>query len=265
VNSSLHAGVVFRYPKDEEERFAAMAVRVEDSLKLPAPQPSDKAIDTGAFSLKNGRVYKGKTELDCEVYDVPAEVEGSIRHWSAFGTDTSDAVSETETGVWFFGGEGEFMTFIPLESEYEYQDIVWSPSGDRLVLVRGSGVRADMFFELYAEGMERKAEFSGVRGSLVWLDDGMRFVFTRIDGTRDEAVVFSIGTLRLSAVLYDSAIGETTVLKEATGTQNFYFSGISGDGENIAVSEEYVETPGDWADEGKIKNREISVPIPAAG
>jgi hypothetical protein len=36
--------------------------------------------------------------------------------------------------------------------------------------------------------MEKIAEFSGLRGEAAWLDDGMRFVFTRIDDTREGAV-----------------------------------------------------------------------------
>jgi hypothetical protein len=175
-------------------------------------------------------------------------------------------VTEKETGVWFFGAEGDFMTFIPLESEHEYQGLLWSPAGDRLILVRGSGMRPDVFFELYAEGMEKKAEFPGMRGEIQWLEDGMRFAFTRIDDTRDtEDGVFSAYALKLSAILYDSAVGETIVLKEAAGTQNFRFGGISDDGEKISITEEYVKSPKDWGDGEKIKEREIEVPIPAAG
>ena len=64
------------------------------------------------------------------------------------------------------------------------------------------------------------AEFSGLRGEAAWLDGGMRFVFTRIDDTREGAVFpgLSYG-LKVSAVLYDSAVEETIPLKEADETR----------------------------------------------
>ena len=37
VNAGLTAGFVLRYPKEEEERFAAIGAAMESSLKLPAP------------------------------------------------------------------------------------------------------------------------------------------------------------------------------------------------------------------------------------
>jgi hypothetical protein len=220
----------------------------------------------GAYALKDGHVYKNGKELDCEVYDMPEGVDNEIRHWVVLGAQTSDAVMEKETGVWFFSGDGSFMAFIPLDSEYEYQDIFWSPGGDRLILQRGSPMRPDIFFELYADGMEKQAEFSGIRNVIEWLGDGMRFAFMRIDDTREYGQFLNLAYgLKLSVVLYDSATGETVVLKEATDTQNFWFSGISEDGENVVISEEYVKSPKDWADEGKIKTREITVPVPPAG
>ena len=92
----------------------------------------------------------------------------------------------------------------------------------------------------------------------------MRFAFTRIDGVRDEGSSDNLGYgLKLSAVLYDSALEEETVLKEATDTQSFRFRGIGG--ENIEIAEEYVESPKDWGDDEKIKEREIKVPISPAG
>jgi hypothetical protein len=266
INSENWASLILVYPLEEKERFTPMTERMESSLALPGTGNGKGEPNFEAFSLKNGHVYKNGKELDCEVYEVPEGIDNAIKTWAVVGTETSETVKEEETGVWFFGSGGGFMAFIPLESVYEYQDILWSPSGDRLILQRGSPMRPDVFFDLYAEGMEKKAEFSGVRDGIAWLGDGMRFAFTRIDGIREGGRFFNLAYgLRLSAVLYDSAVGETIVLKEATDTQNFWFSSVSEDDENIAVTEEYVESPKDWADEGKIKQREITVPTPGAG
>jgi hypothetical protein len=226
----------------------------------------------GAYALKDGHVYKNGKELDCEVYEAPEELANGIKAWAVIGAETSDAVTEADTGVWFFGEEADF--FIPLESEYEFQGLLASPAGDRLILATGSEMREDVFFSLYvlhAKGKEnmaaKEAEFSGARGEIAWFGEGMRFAFTRIDDTREETGELANAPywLRLSAVLYDSAVNETTVLKESTDTQNFRFSYLSEDDGNIALSEEYVESPKDWADEDKVKTREITVPVPPAG
>ncbi|MDR0882923.1 MAG: hypothetical protein LBP55_10390 [Candidatus Adiutrix sp.] len=266
VDHESWASFIFAYPRKEEKRFAAIIPRLETSLALAASgEIGQGELNKAAFSLKNGRVRKDGKELDCEIYEMPRGIDNGIKTWAVIGTETSDTITQREAGVWFFGGEGDFMTFIALESENEYQDIVWSPAGDRLVLVRGSGVRPDMFFDVYGEGMEKQAEFSGMRGEIQWIDSG-RIGFTRIDDVRDSGDgVYSPSLLRLSAVLYDSAINEATVLKESTDTQNYRFNGISKDGESIVISEYYVKNPKDWADEEKVKDRKITVPMPAAG
>ena len=157
------------------------------------------------------------------------------------------------------------MSFIPLDSDAEHPQIIWSPVGDRLALMRG-GMRPDLFLEVYAEGMEKVAEFACLSGSAEWLEDGMRLVFTRIDDVREEARFpgRSYG-FRFSVVLYDSALGMETVLKEATDKANYVLSGVSSDGEKVLITETSVKSPKDWKDETKIKEREIKVPVPAAG
>jgi hypothetical protein len=286
IDGENWASFILTYPLDEQERFAPIVERMEGSLNLKGalalPSSSGGESDKpnfGAYVLERDGVYKGGELLECEVGAVPSGLYNGVRAWAAFGPDTSESVPESDTGVWFFGDFGEkAKLFIPLDSEAEYQDLLWNGEGNRFVLVRGSGVRSDMFFEVYAlpeEGpkeaapltLEKKAEFSGVRGQLAWLEDGMRFTFTRIDDTREETgeLANTPYWLRLSAVLYDSTVDATTVLKESTDTQNFRFSSISEDGGNIVLSEEYVESPEDWADEDNVKTRDITVPIPPAG
>ncbi len=266
INADNWASFILVYPIKERERFAPIVACLEETLMI-APEDADgEELRTDAFALIEGRVQKDGTPLDCEVYDIPSGLDNGIASWAVIGTGTSDAVTEKETGVWFFGSEGEFMTFIPLDSENEYQDLLWSPAGDRLILVRGGDARPDMFFDVYAEGMEKQTEFTGLRGEIGWLEDGMRIVFTRIDGIREKGSFpgLSYG-LQLSVVLYDSAVEETIPLKEASGTKNFSFTSVSEDGEQIAIQETSVRSPKDWADEEKIKEREITVPVPAAG
>ena len=237
---------------------------------------SASAADISVFELKGGRVFKGGAAIDCHVNEVPAEIEGLVRYWGAFGPDTSDSVTEAETGVWFFASDGVCVAFVPLESERECQDVIFSPDGGNFVLVTGSDIRPDIFFEVFrnyaeptknAENTVKMAEFSGIRGQLTWVDP-VRFVMTRIDDTRE----FEEGGYgwRVSVVMYDLAIaaGKTTVLKEATDTQNFWLEGVVEGGGVLgvlAVREESVKSEKDWGDEEKTENREIRVEIPAAG
>jgi hypothetical protein len=183
-----------------------------------------------------------------------------------FGTDTSEAVKENETGVWFFTESGGALTFVPLESEYECQGVIFSPGGGSFVLVKGSGARPDMSFEVYGEGTEKMAEFGGIRGEIEWVDP-VRFVFTSIgEDTREGGSFLNLSYgLYLSVSMYDTAAKELTVLKEATATRNFTLGSMTEDGSAVTVVEQSVKSEKDWADEDKIKTREIQVEIPAAG
>jgi hypothetical protein len=230
----------------------------------------------GAYALRNGKIFKGGEELKCEVNEVPENIQNGISAWAVIGESSSGSVTAADTGVWFFGEEVDL--FLALDSEYEFQGLDWSPKGDRFVLSLGSGVRPDLFFQLYTifnQSLEftepyelsKIAEITGVRGSLQWLGDGMRFVLTRIDdnpGQTGELAAVPHWT-RLSAILFDSAAGETIVLKQSTNTQNFEISSVSEDDDNISITEHYVKSPLDWADESKIQERIETVPIPAAG
>jgi len=154
------------------------------------------------------------------------------------------------------------LIFMAAVSSASAQDVIFSPGGGNFVLVTGSEIRPDVFFEVYGEGTEKMAEFSGARGQLAWIDP-VRFVMTRIDDTRE----FEEGGFgwRVSVVMYDTAAREEIVLKEATDTQNFWLEGVVEGGGALAVREESVKSEKDWGDEENTGNREIRVEIPAAG
>ena len=236
-----------------------------------------------AFQLIEGKVHKEVGELvvllECEVHEVPADIEGAIRFWSVLGQDTDENVTEGETGVYFFAANSVFdangfapvnkaVAFLPLESEYECQDIVFSPDGDKFLLMGGSGMRPDMIYTLYkAAAMEKEEEIAGIRASAVWVDP-VRFALTRIDDIREisEAATgpFSYAW-RVSVVLHDTVAGKTMILKEATDTKNYWLSEVIEDGSALIVREESVPSDKDWGDEDKTKENEIRVEVPAAG
>jgi hypothetical protein len=229
---------------------------------------ADEEIDISAYSIVDGEVRKDGTAFaeGAMVREIPAGVGGPLRFWSAFSPGISEAVAENETGVWFFSKSGEALAFQPLESEYDALDMAMNPDGDKFILTAGSYGRPDVTFGLYEfPGTDKKAEFSGVVGSAEWIDP-VRFVFTRIDDAREtEDGVFSMNALRLSVAMYDTSEEETTVLKEATDTKNYWFQRMTEDGASLVVNEDSVKSEKDWGDEEKIETREIKVEIPAAG
>jgi hypothetical protein len=240
---------------DGEKILANLSLVEREGMEAAAP-------DGSAFSLKDGRLFRDGEIVEAEVNEVPAEIEGPVRFWSAVGADESG----NETGVRFFAEDGAFLAFLPLESADECRGIMFSPDGSFFLLMSGSGVRADMTYILYeAETMEAKIEIPGVRESAAWIDAG-RFVMTRIDDVREtESGTFSMAALRLSAVMYDTVAEELAVLKEATATKNYWCGGLADDGASIVISEDSVTSEKDWGDEEKITTREIKIEIPAAG
>ncbi len=244
---------------DGEKILANLALVEQEGMKAAGP-------DGDLFSLKDGRLFMGEESVEAEVNEVPPEIEGPVRFWSAVGADDSGLVRENETGVRFFAEDGAFLAFLPLESADECQDIIFSPDGTFFLLMSGSGIRADMTYILYdPETMEKKIEISGTRGSAEWIDVG-RFVMTRIDDVREtESGNFSMAALRLSAVMYDTVAEELVVLKEGTATKNYWCGGLADDGGSLIISEDSVASEKDWGDEEKITTREIKIEIPAAG
>lgn len=216
------------------------------------------AQDVPPYSVKDGHVYAGGEELDAEVYEAPEGLENGIKYWAAF-----EGGDESETGVWFFASDGQVNGFIPLDSAYEYQDLLWSPDGGQLLLATGSGMRADLFFTLYGEGMRQGVEIPGVRDSAAWIDP-RRFVLTRIDDARadEDGAILEHESYKTSVVLYDSAAGKETALGKSSDTQDFAIGEVTGDGK-IVIVESYVDSPKDWAGEDKIKTRETTVEIPS--
>jgi hypothetical protein len=218
------------------------------------------------YQLKDGQVYRKGVALDCEVNEVPPEIKGSLRFWSVFEPTSGQGSLESETGLWFFSKEGAALTFAPLDSVYELQEVIVSPDGGHFILGLGSGARLDLTYEVHGGGAGKIARFGGIQGDIQWIDP-RRFVFTRVDKEIREGASFlnlSYG-LRLSVVAYDVAIKQTTFLRESSATKNYSLLEVTSDGDSASVREEYVKLEEDWADKKKIKKRVIKVKIPAAG
>jgi hypothetical protein len=217
------------------------------------------------YWLKDGRVYTADNALDCAVSEVPAGIGGEIRYWSVVDPTVSDWVDEEETGVWFFSSKGVALRHVPLESADECQGVFFSPVGSSFLIQKGSGMNPDVTFDAYGEAPEKITEFSGILNEFAWVDS-TRFVLTRIDGTRENPNYEKRGGrafgLRTSIVMFDTAAKETVVCKEASATQNFWFTKVIEGGKALEGWEQYVESENDWGDEEKELTRDIRIEVP---
>ncbi|NLA91786.1 MAG: hypothetical protein GX843_09170 [Synergistaceae bacterium] len=226
-----------RFPEAEQGIMGGVTSRMDQSL---APWDGSVPSPDEGFWMEDGKILLNGIELEKAQF-TPVESE-FFSGWVELSPLVSDMIDEELTGVFFFSPEG----------------------GDKFIFEDGSGSRADIFLKIHdASNMEKMAEYSGLRGSWTWIDPH-RCVFTRIDGTRDKGFGYGFGYgLRLSVVMYDTAMREASVLMEATDTASYFFERMDGD--ELVITEERVEKAADWDDDAKRREKEIRIDIPAAG
>lgn len=252
------------YPLKEETRFAAFIPRMEKALTLPSKTGEpQKESDYSGYSMKEGHVFRGNQQLDSEVHKTEPGLDNGIQYWSVVDNDAADGGMPEGAAVLFFAGSGNVLGAIPLDSANAFQELIWSPDGGRVLVMTGSGLRPDVFFTLYGEGLSKQFEFSGLRENVVWLDD-TRFAATTLDGIREEStpapgLSYSFKT---SVILYDAADNTVHSLKSATDTMSFAF--VSAVGRQATLVESSVKNLEDWNDEKKIRQQEFVVSIPPA-
>ena len=267
------------YPKSDEERFAAVKKRMDESLKFQvaadgkrSSSDAPKGGAAGDYAVSNEKVlYKGKelTDVVANKAEISQSADGAsspIYYWAVTDTEVIEGLPAADLGVRFFDKDGAEIFFIPLEVSADCQDVIFSPDGQWLLLMGGSPMRSDKVFALYKFlDPNRNGEFDSFAGAFVWIDP-IRFVYTRIDDTRDLGTADGSGYgLKLSVVLFDTATYDSTVLKEADETHNYYVDGLIKNESAVNVTEESVATEKDWGSEDKLQSREIRVEIPAAG
>jgi|GEM_PF-2200613 len=211
------------------------------------------------FSIKDETLYKGATPIDCEIHEITKE--GSVRYRCFIGPELSSDISEEETGLWIFASSGEVWAFIPLTSEYALQDFIFNEDQTCFVIETGSSMHPDIFYQVL-DSTGVTAEFSALRGSLVWISP-TRFIFTKIEGVREgEDFINYTYALCYSASMYDTKNKKETLLKKATKTQNYMSDSLSKDGLSVIVIEQSVVSEQDWSDPDKPKQKEITVKLP---
>lgn len=253
VDGRLWASFILEYPAGEA--FGEAVARMEETLALPG---GGKVV----YTLRNGKAYRNGAPVDCDLYTAPEGFKGRARYWAVIGDDVAEGAGAEEIGIRFFGERGEAIGFLSLESAALYRDIIWSPSGDRMVLIIGSGDRPESFFRVYDERMDMSIQLPGIRDELHWVDD-VRFVFTCNLGRRGNAVPGGGDGFRQSIILYDTVMPAAIRLKDATDTHGFSLLSVADDGLTATVRERSVASPDDWADADRVRDRSVTVRIPA--
>jgi hypothetical protein len=229
------------------------------------------AADLNVFQLDGDHtavLYKGQALANVAAQPVDGGVEGSgIEYWVGLDAQNAEEIAEEEAGLWFFAPDGKALRFLPREnaSEPAVLYVSFGPE-EKTFVVAGGGYHTDLSYSVYqtSDMKELASDIAGLAGVL-WLGDPYRFAFTRIDDVREVEGDDENSYFRFSAVVYDSAVDLTTVLKEATDDANYLVDRIDEENGKIILREQTVKDPKDWGDEEKMEEREISVDFPAAG
>ncbi len=223
----------------------------------------------GDFVLKEGKAFRTdggrQTPLkDCEPQR--AETEAGTWSWILVDPAQSPELKGAEGGVYLFRGkDGSPATFLPVKEEASSCRLFFSPSGEKLVLSWGMEyIQHLSYYELEGgKGFVSKATFEA-QGPAIWVDPH-RFAITSVDTAKGARAAGKFDLWWSSVVLYDSVEKERIVIKEAAATRNYVVNGVNDGNGTLDVFESSVKAPKDWADESKVKDEELSVPIPAAG
>ncbi len=220
-----------------------------------------------SYRLKDGKVYRvaagGKKKLLEEEEPKRNATEKGLYSWILVDPELSEGMKGSKSGIYFFFGEDEKPAgFLPFEGA-AYCNLAFAPNGDMFLVNFGADAVQDII--LYAfDGLEKKAAFRGL-GNNAWLDP-VRFVFTRDDadkGSRGKGFDQQEGWL--SVMVYDTVIKKLIPVREATETQDYLLTGVDHDTGKLEILERSVKDTKDWNAPDRIEEKELSIPIPAAG
>ena len=221
----------------------------------------------GDFILKGEKAFlikSGKKTLVKDCITQSVRTDAGIRSWIL--VDAKD-VEGAESGIYLFmGKENRPAGFLPIKEEVSSCDVVFSPSGEKLLISRNKDTGYIKLVSLYFldknKGLVKKASFE-MMGLPVWIDYH-RFVFTSVDSTK-KVCSENQCTPWNSVALYDSAVEDLIFLKKATATAVYTFLKYDKENDSVEIYESSVRNEKDWYDEDKIRYTTFTLPIPAAG
>ncbi len=222
----------------------------------------------GDYLVKGDQVYRAEGGAQKLITDMEPHgrinTDAGIWSWLLVDPELSDAMKGSESGVYFFRGEDDAPAgFLPMKNAIACM-LEFSPSGEKLLISNGNEAKQDLGYYVLEESghFVKKAAFVSA-GYVFWIDPH-RFLFTVIDAKKGPRSKTG-DDWWYSAALYDTVENELTVIKKATPVKNYIISGCDYEGGTMDITEGSVKIPGDWSKPGRIKYRELNVPIPAAG
>lgn len=244
-----------------------LALTVALTVALMLTLTFGSAAWAGNFSEYRLRALKEDRGSTCllegvqlHVANVPPEEEGwapENHFW--FETDPDNPCSRGENpGIQVFSANLErvFSAYLTEETRY-CRNLYFNPGASQVVMEVGTGIVGTYILTDMAD--VRSFAAPGI-GPCIWLGPH-RFVFTRFED-QPRGIAAEVDG-RFSVEVYDPAGPDSFPIKKATALSNFILKAVEG--LVIVIEEEYVDAVEDWQDFGKIKTREIRVPIPAAG
>ncbi len=219
-----------------------------------------------AYMLEDEKVYRvysdGNRELLEEEFPGQCATERGLFFWVVVDPELSEAMEGSEKGIYFFDEGENPRGFLPFEGA-AYCSVLFSPDGERFLLSCGTSVSQEISLYTF-EDLQKKNSFQAI-GFVEWIDFA-RFVFSLDDaakGRRGDAMDQQEGWL--SVMLYDTLMEELFPVMEATETKDYMYISVDAEKDEIWILERSVENVEGWNDENAIEDRELSVPIPAAG
>ena len=224
--------------------------------------------DAGDYVLRDGKVFRadGGTEQPIEDAEIGG-VDTAAGRWAWFAADpgASGATAGSAGGLYFFrGGTGRPAGFVPIAEEPGSCRPTFSPSGRMLLISCGTNFIRHL--ELHHidkdRGFVKKASFSAADPPR-WIDD-RRFVFTAVAPDKGARAEGRFDLWWCSVALYDTEKEELTLLREASATRNYAVADHDGGSGALEIVESSVGDAKDWADEDRIEERPLTLPLPAA-
>ena len=230
--------------------------------------PESAWAGEGDYVLKDGKVYRvdgGKETLLEDAEPERANTDKGLFSWILVDPDF-EGMEGSEGGICFFLGEDEKPAgFLPIKEDAGASMLDFSPSGEKLLISHGIEAKQDLRYyvvDAAKKSFVKEKSFTSM-GPFAWID-AHRFIFLAVDegkglrsGTED--------TWWTSPSLYDSVEDHLTVIKEAEATKNYVIAASDFEEGTLVIIEYSVKDEKDWADEDKVEEKELTVPIPAAG
>lgn len=266
VTKSTMAVFTFKYPADMG--FEAAAEHLRKTLKFgPKAGEAMNQVDLRSINPDvtpqyevdpgDGNVYRLTGNEKTPVGEArQAESEMGLYYWFPVPEEAEGALKGSASGLYFFYESGGFIAFLPTTEAEFAGEARLSPTAQYVLIDFGTSPERDLRLYDFQTLKEKRAFLA--MNEIVWLD-ARRFALTYVDTSKKARAQNTLESGWLSAAMYDLAAEKLTPIREATETNDFMLNAVDLEAKTFTIVERSVKTSGDWADEAKIENRDVTV------